>query len=168
VTCQYSLTHPWVLSTWVKSPILNTDRLVIVSACLPYINRELFEKLSNEGTVIFACPEREPAMHYGKIASIIRSSGPKEVWVVTVDGSPHCLALQAALNEAEYILGERLNKRHFVLVDGGELVEVDPDAVRVARYISIVNELLRRNRDFVINELSKHSLEFRRAHGIKT
>jgi hypothetical protein len=48
------------------------------------------------------------------------------------------------------------------------LVEVDPDAVRAARYISIVNELLRRNRDFVINELSKHSLEFRRAHGIKT
>ncbi|MFP3296219.1 MAG: hypothetical protein RXN78_01395 [Vulcanisaeta sp.] len=76
MTCQYSLTHPWALSTWVKSPILNTDRLVIVSACLPYINRELFEKLSNEGTVIFACPEREPAMHYGKIASIIRSSGP--------------------------------------------------------------------------------------------
>ncbi|MGC9178871.1 MAG: hypothetical protein ACP5GZ_01540 [Vulcanisaeta sp.] len=70
MTCPYSITHPWLLSTWVKAPILRGNRLIIVSACLPYINRELFKKLSNEGTVILACPEREPAMHYGKIASI--------------------------------------------------------------------------------------------------
>jgi hypothetical protein len=66
MTCPYSITHPWLLSTWVKAPILRGNRLIIVSACLPYINRELFKKLSNEGTVILACPEREPAMRYGK------------------------------------------------------------------------------------------------------
>jgi hypothetical protein len=87
---------------------------------------------------------------------------------VNIDSTPYCLALQVASDKVKYILNERLSRRHFVLVDGKELVEVDPDAVRAARYISIVNELLRRNRDFVINELSKHSLEFRRAHGIES
>jgi len=153
--------NPWIWSTWVKAPILKSKKLFIVSACLPFVNPQLFEKIRSEGTVLLACPEREPATHYGKIASMIRSNEEsiEEIVVITIDGSPHCFTLQASVNEAEYILGKKLRKRHYVLVDGKELVEIDPVAIRVARYLHIVNELVKRNREEVDRELSKHSLE---------
>ncbi len=151
----------------MKTPILgnknSSKSLYIVSACLPYVNPEIFNSLKkNNATILLACPEREPPLHYGKIASIIRSNNPKEVIVMTIDGSPHCFTLQASVNEAEYILGEKLNKRHFVLVNGSKLAEISPDAIRVARYLHIVDKLAKNNKKFVEDELFKHSLEFKR------
>jgi len=152
---------PWLWSTWVKAPILRGSRLVIASACLPFVNRMIFEEFAKDSTILLACPERESPTHYGKIASMIRSSKPREVIVVTIDGSPHCFALQASVNEAEYILGEKIDKRHFVVVNGEELVEIDPNAIRVARYLHIVDKLYRERRSQAEEELSKHSLEYR-------
>ena len=152
--------YPYLLSTWVKAPRLKECRLAIVAACLPYINQDLFKEISEGWEVLLACPEREPQLHYGKIASIIRSTRPKEIHVYTIDGSPHCFTLHASVNEAEYILGEKLNKRHFVVVDGKELVEISPDAVRVARYLHIVDQLIKENPKALEN-LRKHSLEYR-------
>jgi len=155
------LIQPWVWSTWVKAPILKSKKLFIVSACLPSVNPKLFEEISKQGTVLLACPEREPATHYGKIASMIRSNEEniEEIIVITIDGSPHCFTLQASVNEAEYILGKRLRKRHYVLVDGRELVEIDPVAIRVARYLHLVDKLVKEMRKQVEEDLSKHSLE---------
>ena len=157
--------YPWVWSTWVKAPILQGKDLLIASACLPIVNPELFRKLAEGKTVLLACPEREPPTHYGKIASIIRSSRPRSVTVVTIEGSPHCYTLHASVNEAEYILGEKVNKKHYVVVDGKELVEISPDAVRVARYLHLVDKLLKEKPE-ILKELEKHSLEYRQAKAL--
>ncbi len=156
---------PWLWSTWVKTPVLRNSDLLIVSACLPLINGGLFEELAKDKVVLFACPERESPTHYGKIASIIRSSKPRKITVVTVDGSPHCFTLHASANEAEYILGERINKEHYVVVNGKELVRISPDAVRVARYLSLVNEILEKHPEF-IKKLENLSEEYRRYLGL--
>ena len=63
--------------------------------------------------------------------------------VVTVDGSPHCFTPHTSLNTAKYILGENIEGKHYVVVDGRELYEVKPDAVRVARYLHLVEQLVR-------------------------
>ena len=157
-----SACYPWVWSTWVKAPILRGRDLLIASACLPYVNPELFRKLAEGKTVLLACPERESPAHYGKIASIIRSSKPRSITVVTIDGSPHCFTLHASANEAEYILGEKVEKRHYVVVNGEKLVEVSPDAVRVARYLHLVDKLVKEHPE-ILKELEKVSLEYRQA-----
>uniref|UniRef100_A0A7J2U3J0 4Fe-4S ferredoxin n=1 Tax=Ignisphaera aggregans TaxID=334771 RepID=A0A7J2U3J0_9CREN len=149
----------WVWSTWVKTPLLKGRDLVIASACLRFINNDVLEKLGRGKVVLFACPEREHPALYGKIASIIRSSKPRTITVVTVDGSPHCFQLHAAVNEAEYILGEKIDKKHYVVVDGKELHEISPDAVRVARYLHLVEKLVKENPK-ILEELKKHSLEY--------
>ena len=159
MSCPYTVSFPWLWSVWVKAPILKVKKLYIVSACLPYVNKELFDKITHDGTVLLACPEREPPTHYGKIASMIRSCEPNEVIVITIDGSPHCFTLQASVNEAEYILGKKINKKHYVVVDAKELNEISPDAIRVARYLHIVNNLIKNN-DHVKEELKRHSLEY--------
>jgi len=149
-----------MLSTWVKAPRLKNSVIAIVAACLPYVNQKLFKEIAKDKEVLLACPEREPQLHYGKLASIIRSSKPKELHIYTIEGSPHCFTLHASANEAEYILGEKIEKRHFVIVDAEKLVEINPDTIRVARYLHIVNELIKKNPE-VLEELQKHSLEYK-------
>ncbi|MEM2221354.1 MAG: 4Fe-4S ferredoxin, partial [Ignisphaera sp.] len=75
-TCKHFDNSMWLWSIWVKTPKLNNSDILIASACLPHVNRELFEKLSNGKQVLFACPERESVAYYGKVASIIKSSKP--------------------------------------------------------------------------------------------
>ena len=154
--------HAWLWSIWVKTEKLKGSDLLIASACLPHVNKELFEKLSRNKIVLLACPERENQTYYGKIASIIRSCKPKSITVVTIDGSPHCFTLQASVNEAEYILGEPVRREHYVLVDGKELVRIRPETIRVARYLHLVEELVRRCPD-ILSKLAKLSLEYKRA-----
>jgi hypothetical protein len=91
---------------------------------------------------------------------MIRSTKPRRVIVVTIDGSPHCFTLQASINEAEYILGERVEREHYVVVNGRELKKISPDAVRVARYLSIVDEAIKSN-PALLEKLRKHSKEYR-------
>lgn len=152
----------WVWSIWVKTPMLENAELLVASACLPLVNPELYKKLSENRVVLLACPERENAAYYGKLASIVRSSRPRKIVVATVDGSPHCFALQAAVNEAEYILGEKIEREHYVVVNAKELVQIKPDAVRVARYLSIVNKLVEKDPS-VLSELAKRSKEYLKA-----
>ena len=156
--------YPWIWSLWVKTPTLRSADLLLSSACLPYVNPELFDRISKGKVVLLACPERENPTLYGKIASIIRSSKPKSITVVTIDGSPHCLMLHASVNEAEYILGERISKKHFVIVNGKELREISPNAVRVARYLHLVDEVLRKQPE-ILEKLRKLSLEYRKYLG---
>ncbi|MCY0868216.1 MAG: 4Fe-4S ferredoxin [Desulfurococcus sp.] len=151
---------PGLWSIWVKAPLLKDSDLLVVSACLPYVNPRLFRELSKGKVVLLACPEAESSAYYGKLASIVKSSKPRSITVVTIDGSPHCLMLHAAANEAEYILGEKVEKKHYVVVGAERLVEVSSDAVRVARYLSLVDELIREKPE-IFGELRKLSLEYK-------
>jgi hypothetical protein len=113
-----------------------------------------------------ACPEKESSAYYGKIASIIRSCRPRSLTIVTVDGSPHCIALQASVNEAEYILGEKIEKKHYIVINGQHLVEISSNSVRVARYLHLVDELIKRSPD-ILKKLEELSLEYRKAMEIQ-
>jgi len=149
-----------LLRIWVKAPQLHNADIVIFGECVEFVNPEIFENLSKNRVVLTYCPEAEGHLSYGKLASIIRSSKPKSIWIVTIDGSPHCLTLHAALNEALYILNEDIRREHYVLVDGKDLVKISPDTVRIARYLHIVNDLLKKNPE-VLSELMNHSLEYK-------
>ncbi|MGC9170608.1 MAG: 4Fe-4S ferredoxin [Thermoproteus sp.] len=156
------MAEAWLWSTWVKAERLRDADVAVVAACLPFVNPKLYEEISRGKVVLLACPEREHPALYGKIASMIRSSRPRSITVVSIEGSPHCSLLHASVNEAEYIMDEEIPRRHFVVVDGKELVEISPSTVRAARYLSIVEKLVR-ERPEALKELELHSLEHRSA-----
>jgi hypothetical protein len=64
------------------------------------------------------------------------------------------------VNEAEYILGEKVEREHYVVVDGRELKKISPNAIRTARYLSIVNDMVESNPN-ILKELEKHSKEYK-------
>ncbi|MCS7113756.1 MAG: hypothetical protein NZ955_07400 [Candidatus Bathyarchaeota archaeon] len=69
--------------------------------------------------------------------------------------------MHANVNEAEYIFGERIEREHYIL-SGGRLKRIKPDAVRVARYLGLVDEAISRD-PTVIDSLSKLSEEYKMA-----
>lgn len=131
-----------LLETWAKAPFLKDADVLIVSECLKHIYPEVTTEFSKGRAVLTVCPEAEQnATIYGKLASMIRSSPPKTITVLTVECSPHCYLLHAAVNEAIYIADSGIPVSHFVCLNG-EVMEVSNDAIRLARYLHLVQKAL--------------------------
>jgi len=108
--------------------------------------------------VLTSCPEAENVgLIFGKTATILACSHPEDVTVLTIDGSPHCFALHAALNQALFVTGEKTPTRHLVIADG-RAQEISAESIRVSRYLHLVQQCIRRHPK-ILQELSSHSLE---------
>jgi hypothetical protein len=142
--------------SWVKAPFLRNCSLLLVGECVRKIYPVIYKRLSKGSVVLSSCPESESPGH-GKISSILRCSSPRRISVLTIDGSPHCLTLHAAVNQALFITEARIPSKHFVIHDG-KLIEIEPEAVRVGRYLHLVQECARRSPD-VVQKLNEASLE---------
>jgi len=150
----------WLLSVWVKAPYLRNADILITSACLPQVNPSLFKKFSKNKVVLLACPEKEGAVHHGKIATIIKCSKLKSITVITVEGSPHCFTLHACVNEALFLVGREIPRKHYTVVNGEQVHEIKPEAIRVARYLHLVDKLVEKYPE-ILKELNKYSLEYK-------
>jgi hypothetical protein len=147
-----------LLQTWVKAPFLIGADLLIISECLPRVYPSVSEEFSKGREVLTACPEGEGGDSiYGKLASIIRSVKPKTITVLTIEGSPHCYLLHAAVNEAIYITDSNIPVGHFVCLNG-EAIEVSSEAIRVARYLHLVERAVRSD-PYLCQRLAEISLE---------
>lgn len=148
-----------LLQTWVKHPKLNRASLLIISECLPTVWPDQAAEFSQGQVVLGIRPEADQHV-IGKLASIICSSCPKELTVLTVGGSPHCALLHGLVNEAVYITqAYDLPVQHFVVIEG-KAHRISTEAIRVARYLNLVEKLVRAHPE-VVDELARFSLEQR-------
>ncbi len=149
-----------LMEIWVKAPQLRGADLLIAGECVTKVAPKALEQLSKNKVVLTACPEAEGSYPAGKLASILRASKPRSVAVLTVEGSPHCYTLHASLNEAIFITGlYEVKVQHFV-VHEGQVYEVSSKAVRVSRYLHLVEKLCKRFPE-IEEELTQYSLEHR-------
>jgi len=154
-----------ITETWVKSPPLRGASILLAAECVEKLYPDLFKDLSRGREAFTCCPETEnPTMLMGKLASIITCSRPREIVVVSIEGSPHCLLLHMAINEALFVAKERqVQVKHYVVLDG-QLIEVSEEAARVARYLHLVQKAIEKCPE-LLEELKKHSLEHKWAVG---
>lgn len=147
-----------LLETWAKSPFLNGADVLIAGECVKDSYPEVFAERSKGKVVLTVCPEANEIV-FGKLASILTSTKPKNITVLTVECSPHCYTLHAAVNEAYYIAGVEIPRTHYVVLEG-RVYEISPNAIRLSRYLSIVEKLLKKNPN-VLDDLGSHSLEYK-------
>jgi len=76
-----------------------------------------------------------------KLATILMASKPKEISVLTIDGSPHCVQLHLAVQQAKNMTKSKVRVTHYI-VEHDELVKVSPEAVKTARHLSQIEKLL--------------------------
>lgn len=149
-----------LVETWVKAPFLKEASLLLVGECVQDIFPDVYREFVEGRVVLTTCPEAENAsLIMGKLASILTCSSPKELTVLTVEGSPHCFTLHASVNEALFVTGAEISSRHFVIVEGKAL-RVSPESVRVGRYLHLVQKCIQRCPE-VLEDLRRYSLEHR-------
>ncbi len=135
-----------LLSTNVKSKVLREGPLLLYGTCVEAEAPGVFRELSKGRIPLSVCLHKEHMDKVGfKIATIIMTSDPKEITVLTVDGSPHCLQLHLAVEQAKRIAKSEANVKHFV-IEGGKSVEVSQDAVETARHLSQIQKLLEKGK----------------------
>jgi len=117
-------------------------RLLVYGSCIFNEYPDILSRFSEGRVALGVCLEAEHLNVVAlKLASIFARVDLEEVVVLTVDGSPHCIQLHHAVEEARKVTGRQVNVRHFV-IEEGEALEVSPEAVKVARYLSKIQRLL--------------------------
>jgi len=117
-------------------------RLLVYGSCIFNEYPDILSRFSEGRVALGVCLEAEHLNVVAlKLASIFARVDLEEVVVLTVDGSPHCIQLHHAVEEARKVTGRQINVRHFV-IEGGEALEVSAEAVKVARYLSKIQRLL--------------------------
>lgn len=152
--------HMKLVETWVKASFLRRASLLLTSECAQTVFPEVYKRFVEGHVVLTSCPEAENAeMIMGKLAAILTCSNISDLTLLTMEGSPHCLALHAAANEAMFITKAKIPFRHYVILDG-EITEVSSESVRVARYLHLVQKCIEKCPS-ILKDLGKLSLEHR-------
>jgi hypothetical protein len=135
-----------LLSTSVTSDELRKKRLLIYGSCLKKEAPKLLAKLSKGKTLLHVCLEEVHMNVVGfKLATILKVSEPKSVTVLTFDGSPHCLQLHFAVEQAKDVVEFPVEVTHYV-IEKGQLRRISPPAVKVARHLSRIQSLMDKGR----------------------
>jgi len=131
-----------LLSTNVKSKLLRNSHLLIHGTCLRSESPKIFADMSEGRIPLDTCLEKEHMNTVGfKIATIIGTSSPTGIAVLTMNGSPHCLQLHFAVEQAVKQTRSRLRPKHFV-VKKGVVRDVDRHVVWLARHLADLNLFL--------------------------
>ncbi len=119
-------------------------KLLLYGECVRDEHPGVFREFSEGRVALAVCLEREHMNIVGfKLAGLLARLELEELVVLTVDGSPHCVQLHFVAEEAERVSGKEVPRRHFV-IEGGRALEIEPEYVKIARYLSRVKRLAER------------------------
>ncbi len=111
-----------------------TDKILVYGSCISEEHPEILKRFENY-SALDTCLEEQHVSKIGhKITEIVRAKAPKEVAILSMDGSPHCIQLHYAAEETKRFF-PGLKVKHFV-IEGGKLVEVTRSKVRRSRHLS--------------------------------
>jgi len=144
-------TVPKLIDCNARSRMLrSSDKVLIIGRCVEIEHGNVLATFKDSGySILSVCLEEEHINMVGfKLAGIMRRCRDflKEVAILTVDGSPHCVQLHFMVEEAFKITGleGKMQRRHFVIVKGEGVVEIPKEGVKVARYLSKISKLIER------------------------
>jgi len=147
-----------LLETYVKSSVLKQASILIAGECIPHAFSNIYKSLAKGRVVLTSCPETENAgLVMGKTSTILACSNPKEIVVLTVDGSPYCFQLHAAVNQALFVTEAKIPSRHLVIVKD-DVREISAESVRIGRYLHLVQKCIQEY-PRILEELNRCSLE---------
>jgi len=131
-----------LLSTNVNRLKLRNSSLLVYGTCVGVEAQNVFKKLSKGRVLLHVCLEEAHMDKVGfKLATILMTSKPREIIVLTIDGSPHCLQLHFTVEQAKNITNSKVKITHYV-IEHGKLFQISSDTVKTARHLSKIQKLL--------------------------
>ncbi len=134
--------HLRLLSTNSASRLLRENpRLLIYGNCVRIEHPDLFKEECAGRVCLSTCPESEHINVIAlKIASILSRVELKELVVLSIDGSPHCVQLHHAVEEAIRVSRAPEVVKH-VVIHRGRRSEVSSETIKLARYLYKIEKL---------------------------
>ncbi|MHA1380013.1 MAG: hypothetical protein ACTSRG_16705 [Candidatus Helarchaeota archaeon] len=122
-------------------------RVLLTGTCLirryPNILKGFLEKFDSPAH-IHICLETYHMDQVGyKLTLMIRYSSIKELTVLTIDGSPHCLQLHFLVEDQRKFYPE-LKINHFV-IEKGKIYEIELKAVKISRHLHKIQKLINKS-----------------------
>ena len=131
-----------LMSTSVTSPLLKNSPLLLMSSCVLKEHPSIVEEQSRGKVGLQVCLQEFHMDRVGfKIATIVLKSQPSSITVLTMNGSPHCIQLHFAVEQARQLTSYKGPVEHLV-VEKGTVFKVSAEAVKTARHLASVEELL--------------------------
>ncbi len=126
-----------LLETNAGSKFVKGKSILIYGACTELEHPKILEEASKGKTKLSLCLEKEHMnMVVYKLATMLNlTKPPKDVTVLTIDGSPHCVQLHYAVEEAKKLTHSTIPVKHLVIINK-RVVEVSPEKVKLSRYLS--------------------------------
>ena len=121
-------------------------KLLLYGECVRDEYPEIYQRYAAGRVSLAICMEKEHMNMVGfKLAGLLARIDLEEIVVLTVDGSPHCIQLHFTIEEVEKILGKNLNRKHYV-IENGRAVSISKKTVKKARYLSYIENVLKKAR----------------------
>ncbi|MEM2496941.1 MAG: hypothetical protein QXK12_03155 [Candidatus Nezhaarchaeales archaeon] len=131
-----------LLSTNVKSHTLTSQKLLLCGSCLREEEPDVLDAVGDDKVCLHVCLEEAHMNVVGfKLATILKVNSPISLTVLTLDGSPHCLQLHMAVDQALKLVKANVPAEHYV-VEKGRVVRVSWQTIRIARHLSKIEALL--------------------------
>jgi len=156
------------METWVKAPFLQGAPILIIGECIQSAFPKLWDEFAKNRIALTSCPQADGFSGLTeKLATLIKCSNPKEITVLTVDGSPHCNMLHASANAASFLTGIDIPMKHLVVTQEGDATKISSESVRLSRYLHLVERCIQRCPDLIVDlgnlSLEQQNAEKRRA-----
>jgi len=135
---------PRLIDVNAKSRLIRgKDKLMIISRCIEIEHPDVLRSLEEDYALLTSCLEEEHVNQIGfKLLGILGRGSYREVSVLTIDGSMHCIQLHYLLEELFKMTKIGIKRRHMIL-HKGQIIEVSTDAVKTSRFLHKVSNLIR-------------------------
>jgi len=119
-------------------------KLLLYGECVAEEWPNILAEFSKGFVSLPVCLERDHMNMVGfKLLSMIKLGGVKTVWVLTTDGSPHCVQLHMVVEEINRMIDDLSEVKHYV-ISKGKAYEVDAECIKIARHLLKIQKLKER------------------------
>lgn len=135
-----------LMETNAGSHLLKREgKWLIIGTCVilehPQIIKEIAEKYD---TLLHVCPESfHMNMIETKLAAMVKIRNPKEIGIITVDGSPHCVQLHYIAEDLLKYFKEDFEVKHFV-ISSKKVYHISSESVKTSRHLRKVERYKQR------------------------
>ena len=130
-----------LISIDMSSLKLANSRILLYGKCVPQQFDKHLQKFKKGRIKLAACLQEHHMDNLGfKLATLLLYQVIKEIIVLSIDGSPHCVQLHALAEQAKRITKSNVVISHYV-IEEGKLFKVTAETVKAARHLSQISKL---------------------------
>ena len=118
------------------------EKWLILGTCVISEHPQAIKEIEGEyDTFLHVCLESiHMNMIETKLAAMVKMKNPREIGVLTVDGSPHCVQLHYIVEDLLKYFQESFEVKHFV-ISSKKVHQISSDSVKVSRHLWKIEKL---------------------------